>query len=565
MDLPAQEYIQGNCAENFAFVVQIVLRCRRQILDFKDKNALKLTCKATRAVVHPLFTSLRIKPEKTISLEQFISACHGTTLLPWNPSHVEAVYLDAGNVTLKTLKMFMALPMPNLNTLTVSNSSHPTLFAQGDWPQLTYLELSFSQEIQSTIEIDGDQTVNPNPPWPLTSLTLTFKDDKHVQRDLCSLLSNILATYSNPKILKLDIMQLNHSSVIPSLSEASLPLLEELKIHGSADNLMNQIAMAKNWPQIRHLELGDHQIKAFKDLNLQSCSWIKQLETFYLSGEVELTPHSVSNLMESLQGGRVKKLYLGFLTKDFSEFRGLRNSYLPHLTVLTLSALNEDDHDWLPNLQINELMDTIYDAQFPSLQFLHMLFPMTQFHEECLWDEAPSKPGRIAFPNLKEFGVAYCSIHGNVPQYLNTMRLGGCELDLRNVRAEKDVDLSPKLDNLLDHLELSFIHLDNELEKTGLWHDFWCWGMSEEKMAVAIVDAAISYTNVYLDSQVAVRPLKRVVALLEGAEEGSLMAELARKSASWTETAKKTLHVIKEFRGEHCYESDDDSELDNNE
>ena len=82
-------------------------------------------------------------------------------------------------------------------------------------------------------------------------------------------------------------------------------------------------------------------------------------------------------------------------------------------------------------------------------------------------------------------------------------------------------------------------------------------------MAVAIVDAIVSKIQFNLYTQVPVRPLKSVVALLEGAEKGSLMAKKASDCAEWIDGAKKMLPVIKECRGDNCYENnDDDSELD---
>ena len=456
MDLSGSEYNQGNWAEKFGFVVQIILTsCGPDIFNSKDTNALKLTCKATRLAVQPLFTSLYIMPKNAISLEQFISACHGTSLLPWNLSHVEVVYLDAGNVTLKTLKVFMALHMPNLKTLTVSNSRHPTLFAQGDWPQLTCLKFSFSKKVEKTVANDGGNKIKTNGLPALVSLKLAFKEEKSngARKDFPLLLSNILATYSHPKVLKLNITNLKYISLIPTLAAASLPLLEEFKILGSADNPMNEIAMAKNWPNIRHLVLGD--LGAFGHLDLHSSAWIKQLEKLDISGEFQFKPEILSTLLESLHGGRLQMLHLCILTIDFREFRGLRSSYLPHLTELSLTASNDEQEDYY---LINQIMDAIFNARFPLLSTLNIYCPRCLDIDKIqnLWSLPPSKSAKTAFPNLGYFGIGECSLSGNVVQYLKDLHLAGCNLGLSTVKADKIVQLSEELETLMD--ELSFLN-----------------------------------------------------------------------------------------------------------
>ena len=548
------KYNQGNWAEKFGFVVQIMLTsCGPDIFNSKDRKALKLTCKATRLAVHPLFRSLDIRPENAISLEHFISACHGTALLPWNPSHVRFISVDAGNVPLRTLQTFTELPMPNLVTLKVSNASQPTLFAAGDWPQLTSLELSFSKEVENATAKGDHQVINTNqkPAWPLAVLKLAFKDEGGARQDFPLLLSNILATYSHPKTLQLDITSLNYISVIPSLAAASLPLLEELEILGSADNLMNQIAMAKHWPNIRHLSLDFPRLDVFKGLNLQYCPWFKKLEILDLCGYVQLTSEIVASLMESLHGGRLQGLHINFNTKDFSEFRVLRSGYLPDLTWLTLVALNEPDTLFAYGNSINDLMDAIFNAKFPSLKILDIEFPPESGGvENYPWSEAPSVPAKTAFPKLEVFELADCSIRGdNVHQYLKDLNDAGCTLNFHcSVNAEKVVELSPEQVDLMDGLGLNLDELDEWLFEKKIWHDFWCWGLSNEEMDVLMVAVALSKLRVNVDTQVPVHPLKKVVAMLEGAEEGSYMEELATNHADWIEAAKKVLQGIDELQ-----------------
>ena len=68
-------------------------------------------------------------------------------------------------------------------------------------------------------------------------------------------------------------------------------------------------------------------------------------------------------------------------------------------------------------------------------------------------------------------------------------------------------------------------------------------------MAALIVEAAIVHIQDNLESQkLHLDPLIKVLAVLEGAEEGSRIADLAVDYAKWTKAAKKTLQVIEELR-----------------
>ena len=280
---------QRKLADEFALVVKIMLAtCGPNILNSDAKRALKITCKPTRAAVHPYFKSVMVSADTSVSLDNFISACYGTASggLPWDPSHVEIVRSPSGS-GLDALQAFVKLPMPNLKKLLLHNISHPTLLANGDWPKLEILELTFDKGFSDAISTGKTMTIERMrvPISPLTDLELTFNDRKCPGNNFLDLLREILAVFSHPKTLNLVIANVRGSLIIPSLAAASLPLLEELVINGSAANMLSHIAKAENWPSLRHLQLENIENRSFNHLDLNSSLWLKRLETLDIFGE----------------------------------------------------------------------------------------------------------------------------------------------------------------------------------------------------------------------------------------------------------------------------------------
>ena len=318
-----QDKSKDEFRDEFAEIVKIVLATfaeNNTPLDSYAKKNLRATCKATRAVLHPYIKSV------VVPIQEFVSVCQGNGVLPWDPSHVESVRVRSLEGTnLETWEAFTKLPMPKLKSLDVCHITHPMLLANGDWPKLESLRLIIARNPSHSTENDEaifKKTRTPN--WPLKYLVLEFVNYHRLPRINSSHgvdMSDILAVFPSPKTLILEMRPEDYnSSVIPSLAAASLPLVENLDLFGNVPDMLTQIAAAQNWPSIRHLRIRCAEFEAFDNLNLNSCLWIKRLETLTISGEFIFDEDQVEELIKGLHGGSLRELELDIHSDDFSEF-----------------------------------------------------------------------------------------------------------------------------------------------------------------------------------------------------------------------------------------------------
>ena len=125
-------------------------------------------------------------------------------------------------------------------------------------------------------------------------------------------------------------------------------------------------------------------------------------------------------------------------------------------------------------------------------------------------------------------------------------------MDLTYVKVPKISQLTPGLESLMKALEMSIHELDDALERDQLhdgrrrWLDFWVWGMNEDEQARVILGEALFGIKYCLvrNGKVDLSRLKQVVAVLEGADEGSRLANLAVEKAEWMMEAKITIESL---------------------
>ena len=439
------------------------------------------------------------------------------------------------------------------------------LLANGDWPKLESLRLIIARNPSHSTENDEESIIKKTrtPNWPLESLVLEFVNYHRLPRINFSHgvdMSDILAVFPSPKTLNLEMRPKDYnSSVIPSLAAASLPLVENLDLFGNVPDMLTQIATAQNWPSIRHLRIRCAEFEAFANLNLNSCLWIKRLETLTISGEFIFDEDQVEELIKGLHGGSLRELKLDTHSKDFSEFLPIRNAYLPHSTELHFQCENpgwKEEWEQLANTSINDVLDAIFAARCPLLESLIIGLPSLPVYDEIesyfLWTECPSIQARVAFPKLEHLQLEHCSISSNVVTYLKELRAGGCTLELNCVIAPKISQLTPGLESLMKDLQMSIDELDDALRRDGgrPWLDFWVWGMDEDEKTKTIVQRYLSDHKkcVIRDGKVDLSRLKKVVAVLEGADEGSSLANLAVENAEWIIEAKITIESLEKLR-----------------
>ena len=112
--------------------------------------------------------------------------------------------------------------------------------------------------------------------------------------------------------------------------------------------------------------------------------------------------------------------------------------------------------------------------------------------------------------------------------------------------------LTPGLESLMKDLQMSIDELDDALRRDGgrPWLDFWVWGMDEDEKTKTIVQRYLSDHKkcVIRDGKVDLSRLKKVVAVLEGADEGSSLANLAVENAEWIIEAKITIESLEKLR-----------------
>ena len=558
-----QDKSKDEFRDEFAEIVKIVLATfaeNNTPLDSYAKKNLRATCKATRAVLHPYIKSV------AVPIQEFVSVCQGNGVLPWDPSHVESVRVRSLEGTnLETWEAFTKLPMPKLKSLDVCHITHPMLLANGDWPKLESLRLIIARNPSHSTENDEESIIKKTrtPNWPLESLVLEFVNYHRLPRINFSHgvdMSDILAVFPSPKTLNLEMRPKDYnSSVIPSLAAASLPFVENLQIFGNVPDMLTQIAAAQNWPSIRHLSIHDTGFEAFDDLSLDSCLCIKRLETLTIAGEFVFDEDQVEELIKGLHGGSLRELKLDTHSKDFSEFLPIRNGYLPHLTELHFQCENpgwKEEWEQLANTSINGVLDAIFAARCPLLEILIIGLPSLPVYDEIesyfLWTECPSIQARVAFPKLEHLQLEHCSISSDVVTYLNELRAVGCTLELNCVIAPKISQLTPGLESLMKDLQMSIDELDDALRRDGgrPWLDFWVWGMDEDEKTKTIVQRYLSDHKkcVIRDGKVDLSRLKKVVAVLEGADEGSSLANLAVENAEWIIEAKITIESLEKLR-----------------
>ena len=208
---------------------------------------------------------------------------------------------------------------------------------------------------------------------------------------------------------------------------------------------------------------------------------------------------------------------------------------------------------------IDAVMDAIFAAQCPLLKRLCINLPSSVEEDEPYfrWTECPSVGARAAYPKLDSLELSSCSIFCDAVRYLRDLRTQGCEIDLNCVVMGSIVPLTPELESLMEDLHVSNDDLDAFLndQPEELWFDFWVWGMPEEEKAVIVIKIVLSdiQRDLERDMKIDLGRLKKAMALLDGAQEGSPLVKLAIESEEWMKDAKNAIHSLEGMRAFGAY------------
>lgn len=557
-----------NYAETLAFVAEIMLEVYGpDILSSDDKNALKMTCKATRAVVHPYFKTVKLTPRSGTTLGDFISICSlGATSVQgsriWDPSHVESLRIDMQKADPLLLYMFIVLPLPKLKKLKFDNVNvhHTSVIAEGRWPALSKLKLAYGASTRTPDASSVHTLRHIVRGWPLESLEISFNDlDRHLNAG--HILKSILADFPAPRRLKIEHVMAMHDVEIAA-ALAATPLdrkVENIELCGSAPRMLAALALG-NWPSIRSVQLNDLNGEAIEKLDgLPFSSWLHKISSLQLFGSYELHSGVLRTLLPHLTGGRLETLALGFGSGDLNALLPLRNAYLPRLKHLSLSTTKKGgplvQREWVPGgIIIDKGMDALFSAQFPELEQLEIVRPLQHQDDEILWRAAPAVPATIAFPKLRRFQLSGCCMDIEVVRYLRKLHLEGCEVALDYLEDDciaKINYLTPEIRDIMEYLELSQRDLDQDLKERGKWLDFWCWGnLMTDTMKAAVLQACMSKVKhqMLAAGDIPARILSKVMLLLERVQEDEpAVMKVAVDNAKWLAVAKGLFDTAREL------------------